>query len=49
MTVLTVEVEGVISHVADYSDEYGGDMCSVGTVKRDTVIDCVTGFIVSVY
>lgn len=49
MTVLTVEVEGVIGHVADYSGGCGGDMCSVGTVKRDTVIDCVTGFIVSVY
>ena len=49
MTVLTVEIESVISHVADYSDEYGGDMCSVATVKRDTVIDCVTCFIVSVY
>ena len=49
MTVITVEVEGVISHVADYSDDYGGDMCSVGTVKRDTVFDRLMSCIVLVY
>lgn len=47
--VLTVEIEGVISHVADYSGGSGGDVYSVGTVKGDTVIDSLIVLIVLVY